>query len=105
MIFLVEMLSKMYALGFLGYFRDAEGGCNICKDGELRWRLFEFLLVSSAWLEVAIALGSKGSKLAFFRLLRLCRITRIIRVCRLSFFADLMMMLNGAVGGARALVW
>merc|ERR1712190_721929 len=40
-----------------------------------------------------------------FRILRIGRITRIVRVARLPMFTDFVMMINGAVGGLKTLLW
>merc|ERR1712216_1102730 len=48
---------------------------------------------------------SRDTQFTFFRVIRLCRITRIVRLCRLDMFRDLMVMINGALGGVRTLFW
>jgi len=109
-VFFLEMAMKMRSLGlpqyFLGEFKDFP----LLQDSDLRWRIFEFMLNFLALLEIVFAavgtnLTGGTSKASFFRTLRLTRIARIIRVCRLRMFADLLMMINGAIGGMRTLFW
>jgi len=105
--FTIELLFNMYRLGARNYFLGDNARCRIIFDLDLRWRYFELLLVVSAILELILeALRTSdsdqfGSQFNILRIIRLARVARIIRVCRLAFFTELVMMVNGAVGGLR----
>merc|ERR1719210_2005583 len=75
--------------------------------------MFEILLIVFAVLEIALALqkvdqddGSQPTIVfSSLRILRLARIARVLRLARLHFFKDLIMMISGAIGGIRTLLW
>lgn len=102
-IFTLELIWKFVALGVRGYFVGIEW----------RWNIFEFVLVAMAWMEVASALSaaeerernSPTSKSSLFRMLRLMRLAKLLRILRLQMFCDLLMMLNGAVGSWKTLIY
>jgi len=102
MVFFVEMIMKLLWLRS-GYFTHADRW----------WHFFEALLVGLGIVEAAIALGTfgvgkpvgSGSSLSFLRVLRLLRLSRLARVCRVKLFAELTIIISGAVGGSRTLVW
>lgn len=110
-LFLAEMLVRMYLVGARAYFIGSDFRCNIVRDMDLRWRLFEFILVLMAIAELGLQLQdptpleSAGSNFNILRTLRLTRIARILRVCRLRIFTELVIMINGAIGGMRTLLW
>lgn len=78
---------------------------------ELRWRWFEFSLDVTAFLELgwqlydASVLDTSGFNLSVLRIMGLGRVARILRVCRLHLFADLVTMINGAIGCTWTLLW
>jgi len=97
--FFLAMVTKMWSWGLKKYF-----------SVELHWNLFELVVVGLAVLEVCfVALDGQddqdASKFPLLRMLRLSRIARIVRVCRLQMFSELTMMINGAVGSMRTLLW
>lgn len=107
----VEIATRMWSLGLREFFFGSEGCCNLCRDVELRWRIFELLLVLFGLGEFVLSLsvpgrppGSTGFNFNMLRTLRLTRIARLIRVCRLKIFSELVMMINGAIGGMRTLL-
>mmetsp|Transcript_19006 Transcript_19006/g.40866 ORF Transcript_19006/g.40866 Transcript_19006/m.40866 type:complete len:840 (+) Transcript_19006:202-2721(+) len=105
-VFLLETLLKMTRTGICGYFIG--DGEKIFSDAEVRWRWFEFALVALSVLELVLesfSIEGVGTKFTIFRMLRLARIVRIFRVFRLPIFADLIMMINGALGGMKTLMW
>jgi len=78
-----------------------------------RWNIFEAILVTLAIVEASILVAHRVSAkppdgrglLGALRVFRLARVARILRLCRLSIFAELLMMINGAIGGIRTLIW
>jgi len=96
-----------------------------------KWGWFEAILVAAAWLEIGldIVLGDSaaepsrgaGHRLGrqhrdhnsggpvsvwpILRIIRLVRITRLIQVLRFQIFGDLLMMVQGTLGGFRTLMW
>jgi len=109
--FTIELLYNMRSVGCLRYFCGSRGCCRLFRDGELRWRYFELVMVVSSLLELFFEAMQPddsedvGARFNVLRVLRLTRIARILRVCRLSFFVELEMMVSGAIGGIRTLVW
>eukprot|EP00928_Gymnodinium_smaydae_P073225 TRINITY_DN56461_c0_g1_i1.p1 TRINITY_DN56461_c0_g1~~TRINITY_DN56461_c0_g1_i1.p1 ORF type:complete len:590 (-),score=91.27 TRINITY_DN56461_c0_g1_i1:56-1825(-) len=96
LLFSFEVLAKICLLGARKYACGAEKW----------WHIFEITLVAFALAEVILAqISDTDSKTSLLRVARLVRITKIIRVCRLQMFADLTMMINGAVGGVTTLLW
>jgi hypothetical protein len=96
--FILEFVLKVHFLGWLGYF---------CK--EIGWHWFEIILLVSSLMEVAFALAARGKDIvsgsSLFRVFRLLRLTKLLRICKLRFVNDLVMMVNGAIGGLRTLFW
>merc|ERR1719188_1430902 len=76
---------------------------------EWKWNTFECILVAMAVLETIIGFAQlslgPNANISLFRMVRLFRVTRILRVCRLLIFVDLVMMINGTLGGFRTLLW
>lgn len=103
LVFFVETSTKIYIQGCRTYFFGQD----------LRWNIFELLLMVGAVLEVvgALALPRRSDVkestdgLSVFRVLRLARIARVLRIARIPLFSDLSMIVNGAVGGVRTLCW
>lgn len=103
-LFSFEAAAKMFVNGMSAFFAGPKRN----------WNVFELILVMFAVLEVTLSFVQKmqpvGARdgvldLNLFRVLRLIRITRVLRVCRLQVFGELMMMINGAIGGVRTLGW
>jgi len=72
----------------------------------------DFVLVVLAWAEIVVVMADtstesdkSGFSLSAVRSFRLLRIARIFRMARLPMFTELIMMLDGALGGFRALLW
>jgi len=97
LLFSLESVMKVYLVG------AQEFGCG----PERLWNVFEAALAMLAILEVALAMVSTSteSHLSLLRVVRLARLARVIRICRLEAFSELMMMINGAVGGVKTLLW
>jgi len=73
---------------------------------EIAMNMFDTGLLILAWVEVVFALVFGGrSGASVLRLFRLVRITKVLRVCRLGMFADLLMMINGAIGSFKTLLY
>jgi hypothetical protein len=94
-LFSAERLIKLYFHGVNKYFCGNERG----------WNCFETMLVFVSIVELVAASLMDFIPMSVFRLIRLVRITKIIRVLRLPMFRELMMMINGAMGGIRTLFW
>mmetsp|Transcript_56803 Transcript_56803/g.178402 ORF Transcript_56803/g.178402 Transcript_56803/m.178402 type:complete len:743 (-) Transcript_56803:104-2332(-) len=101
-VFTVELVMKVCLLGCRGYVWGAEW----------RWNTFELVLVVLAWVEVASFLsqraevhGPQSSKSSLIRMLRLMRLVKLLRILRLPVFCDLLMMVNGAFGSWRTLLY
>eukprot|EP00927_Polykrikos_kofoidii_P021102 TRINITY_DN20098_c0_g3_i1.p1 TRINITY_DN20098_c0_g3~~TRINITY_DN20098_c0_g3_i1.p1 ORF type:complete len:642 (-),score=93.87 TRINITY_DN20098_c0_g3_i1:26-1951(-) len=97
-LFLMELMFKLHILGVEGYY------CG--KDRA--WNAFETALSIGAMVEVAFsATGNFEGDVStpILRIIRLFRIAKIIRVLRLQIFKELMLMVNGVLGGVRTLAW
>jgi len=100
--FFIEIVFKINLNGFKGFF---------C--GEMRtWNLFDFVVFVMATLEVGVSIinllqgiPAHKTSLSMVRIVRMCRITRLVRLIRFSLFKDLLMMINGMIGGMRTLFW
>lgn len=109
--FLIELLLNLRFLGCHHYFCGVRGIGRLGSDPDLRWRYFEFSMVVMSIVELLLAalptngMDGMGSKFNLLRIVRLTRVFRILRVCRLGFFTELVMMVNGAIGGMRTLIW
>jgi len=99
-IFVAELVFKICTFGFVEVF------CGY----DWRWGWFEMILAMAAWIEILLTalVGSHGSSsynISVFRVVRLFRITRVIQVVRFQIFGDLLMMIQGALGSLRTLMW
>jgi len=100
-VFLLEVLFKMYVFGASRYFCGPERFTNA----------FEFTLVVTAMLEFVLAIAARGADndnqklLSLFRVVRLFRVFRVLRVLRLEIFTELKLMIRGTLGGMRTLMW
>jgi len=103
-IFTLELLLKWCQIGIRKFF-FGEGWMTNSLD---------FILVVLALVEVAVWLvgfytetdtASSAFVFSAMRVIRLLRIARIFRMARLPMFQELLMMLEGARGGIRALLW
>mmetsp|Transcript_20684 Transcript_20684/g.59062 ORF Transcript_20684/g.59062 Transcript_20684/m.59062 type:complete len:606 (-) Transcript_20684:91-1908(-) len=97
-VFTVEILMKFRFVGVRMFF---------VGQGSL-WNMFDLMVVVLAWLECGFSFSNTGGStegLSTLRILRMTRVARILRVCKLSVFADLSMMINGAVGSMRTFFW
>jgi hypothetical protein len=96
--FILELGIKMRFLGLSRYF---------CEDS--KWHLFEVILLSLSIAEIVLYLVGTNYEMfnetSLFRVLRLARLAKLMRVCRLQIATDLVMMINGAIGGIRTLMW
>jgi len=97
----IEAMVKMKKFGFSNYWIGTDA----------RWNHFDFALLTLAWFEVVTEIlretassGTSG-RTSLLRLFRLVRITKVLRICRLGVFADLVMILNGAIGSAKTLIY
>jgi len=99
LIFLIELLTKLRMHGCRGYF---------CGQ-TWKWNLFDSIVVALASVELLLSAlqgdNTDGVNLSFLRIIRLCRLARLMRLTRLAFFKDLLMMVDGMIGGLRTLFW
>lgn len=97
--FLFEFLVKLWIHGCFDYFFG--------KD--YLWRWFEDVLLGLSMFEVIAAIYFQGenslNNTSLFRVFRLVRLTKLLRICRLQVVADLVLMINGTIGGLRTLFW
>eukprot|EP00928_Gymnodinium_smaydae_P064988 TRINITY_DN4819_c0_g1_i1.p1 TRINITY_DN4819_c0_g1~~TRINITY_DN4819_c0_g1_i1.p1 ORF type:complete len:724 (-),score=129.42 TRINITY_DN4819_c0_g1_i1:37-1908(-) len=96
--FSAEVVFKLLVFGCRGYF------CGPAWAGNA----LEISLLFLSWLEVALAaisLEMTGSSTSLLRILRLLRIVKTMRLLRLEIFCDLVMMVNGAMGSMRTLLY
>mmetsp|Transcript_57792 Transcript_57792/g.137595 ORF Transcript_57792/g.137595 Transcript_57792/m.137595 type:complete len:818 (-) Transcript_57792:192-2645(-) len=94
--YLMEFLLKMRFAGWYHYFR----GPDFVING------FDFVLMVLAWGEVCFKVADGDSQGAhLLQLVRMIRVTKILRICRLGMFADMLMMINGAIGSFRTLIY
>jgi len=97
-IFLGELLVRLKYYGFAGY---------LCR-GDAGMANFEMGLVILAIVEVvttALLSESTLSGSSVFRIVRLVRLVKLLRIARVPMAAELVMMINGTIGGARTLFW
>lgn len=102
--FVLELLIKVCLVGIKPYFTSSGAA----------WNYFDGLLTMSAVVEVVTSLlalqnesdgESESVNMSFFRVMRLVRIVKITRLARVPFLTELMMMLQGALGGAKTFMW
>eukprot|EP00927_Polykrikos_kofoidii_P048267 TRINITY_DN4248_c0_g1_i4.p1 TRINITY_DN4248_c0_g1~~TRINITY_DN4248_c0_g1_i4.p1 ORF type:complete len:645 (-),score=100.21 TRINITY_DN4248_c0_g1_i4:36-1895(-) len=96
--FCLERIFKLHTLGLRDYFIGREW----------KWNTFETILVVVGVVEVCVSAdGASSGELSspLVRMIRLVRIAKIIRVWRLQVFEELMVMVNGVIGGMRTLCW
>jgi len=103
--FLVELALRWYADGLVDFF----------KTEEIRWNLFDILIVTSSCLEtllatiaMAIAMDSPDAlqNVSVLRMLRVVRIVRVARVIRTyKVFRELRMMIYSIAGSMMNLLW
>eukprot|EP00927_Polykrikos_kofoidii_P046070 TRINITY_DN40251_c0_g1_i1.p1 TRINITY_DN40251_c0_g1~~TRINITY_DN40251_c0_g1_i1.p1 ORF type:complete len:848 (+),score=124.72 TRINITY_DN40251_c0_g1_i1:84-2627(+) len=103
-MYVVEFLSKIGTIGYSNFF---------C--GPDRWMLISDLMFCILAVMESLYLFSRGefkgvpsnevidANPLFFRIVKIARISRVLRVFRLRLFRDLVMMVNGSVGGIRTL--
>jgi hypothetical protein len=97
--FLAERIFKLTLFGVHDY----------CFGTERRWNLFETVLVIMSiaeffWIEYGPSTQDEATA-PLLRLVRLGRIAKVIRVLRLHVFKELMVMVQGILGGLRTLGW
>jgi hypothetical protein len=102
-LFVLEILYKVSARGGLWIFVP-------CRHDDWRWNVFDLLLAGLATMEVVLGFADNmaenaASDVSSIRVVRLVRIARVLRVARLGIFRDLIMMIEGALGGVRTLFW
>jgi hypothetical protein len=103
-IFTSEVLMRFYKDGiktFIPGYHDA------------MWHIFDIALAALQVTEVIVGVlslsgggsDSEQASYTWMRAVRLIRICRILRLLELEIFSDLILMVNGAVGGLRTLGW
>jgi len=102
-MFIAERGIKLKVLGWHDYWFGVERV----------WNLFETSLLVLNTLEVAIGLHVTIEKsqhednmtTSLLKVVRLVRVVKILRILRLNMFKDLMIMVNGVIGGIQTLFW
>eukprot|EP00931_Biecheleriopsis_adriatica_P104276 TRINITY_DN78964_c0_g1_i1.p1 TRINITY_DN78964_c0_g1~~TRINITY_DN78964_c0_g1_i1.p1 ORF type:complete len:638 (+),score=135.87 TRINITY_DN78964_c0_g1_i1:66-1979(+) len=100
-IFLSELLARLTAFGFGGYY---------CGP-EWRWAIFDSVIVFLQIFEeiTAIVAGAEnagGGNFGFMRILRILRLIRILRLVRiLRFVQELRTMVMSIAGSMKSLAW
>eukprot|EP00927_Polykrikos_kofoidii_P068380 TRINITY_DN6375_c1_g1_i1.p1 TRINITY_DN6375_c1_g1~~TRINITY_DN6375_c1_g1_i1.p1 ORF type:complete len:659 (-),score=97.30 TRINITY_DN6375_c1_g1_i1:39-2015(-) len=95
-IFLVERVLKLLLVGTSEYFFGADK----------KWNIFESFLVIVSIVEIfMMATNPTDTQLStpILRILRMGRLAKLVRVMRLKIFKELMLMVNGVIGGVRTL--
>lgn len=99
-VFIGEIAHKVWSRGLSAF--------NPRKD-DAKWAWFDVLLAGLSVFDVTIAYidssSAESSNINWLRIARLVRIARILRLVQLEIFRDLLLMINGAVGGVRTLLW
>jgi len=100
-LFMGELLGKFYAWG-CGLFSRA--------NPDLYWNIFDLMVVSFMWLELAMELNiiptSEVSNVSILRILRILRLVRVVKIMRtLKFFRELRLMILAISKGSFCLVW
>lgn len=94
----VEMSLKLFKMGLKGYFTN-----------DTYYHIMDSILLPCAILEItfhyAFTSGHIFKGTSLFRMARLLRLTKLLRVCKLHIVSDLVMMINGAIGGLKTLLW
>eukprot|EP00927_Polykrikos_kofoidii_P056356 TRINITY_DN5049_c0_g1_i1.p1 TRINITY_DN5049_c0_g1~~TRINITY_DN5049_c0_g1_i1.p1 ORF type:complete len:634 (-),score=94.72 TRINITY_DN5049_c0_g1_i1:41-1942(-) len=95
-VFVIERVIKLYMLGITGY----------VFGQDRHWNRFETILITFSVVELALLFthGWDGElSTSVLRILRMGRVTKLVRMLRLAIFKDLLLMVNGIVGGLRTL--
>eukprot|EP00927_Polykrikos_kofoidii_P038374 TRINITY_DN3270_c1_g3_i4.p1 TRINITY_DN3270_c1_g3~~TRINITY_DN3270_c1_g3_i4.p1 ORF type:complete len:729 (+),score=112.61 TRINITY_DN3270_c1_g3_i4:161-2347(+) len=103
LVFSAEIILRFWLLGCVEFFRGVDRN----------WNIFEGILTAIGGMDLAINKITYQSKDGFgvtkmglvLRILRIVRITRFIRLFKLKMFADLLLMINGTIGGIKTLCW
>lgn len=101
-VFFLEIVYKFASEGFFFI---------LPINPEYRWSLFDILLMLLSIFDViATAVfredgGGNSNQYTWMRIARLVRLARILRLLQLDVFGDLLLMINGAIGGLRTLGW
>mmetsp|Transcript_1417 Transcript_1417/g.3853 ORF Transcript_1417/g.3853 Transcript_1417/m.3853 type:complete len:802 (-) Transcript_1417:17-2422(-) len=94
--YLLEFTLKMKWVGLRRYFRGKDAMINT----------FDFALLCLAWMEVVMVSAFGGvSGANLLQIIRIVRIIKVLRICRLGMFADMLMMINGAIGSFKTLLY
>eukprot|EP00929_Paragymnodinium_shiwhaense_P116949 TRINITY_DN8701_c0_g2_i1.p1 TRINITY_DN8701_c0_g2~~TRINITY_DN8701_c0_g2_i1.p1 ORF type:complete len:567 (-),score=164.83 TRINITY_DN8701_c0_g2_i1:159-1859(-) len=103
-VYVLELMVKIFYLrGFMGFYFGPDGFSAkfdtflVCID------LLQ-LFLNAAAPDVAESMESAPSA-SMFRILRLVKLARLLRLLRADVFADLLMMIQGMIGGTGTLFW
>jgi len=107
LIYMVEILAKVRALGIREF---ALGESKYWHAYDVAMLLFAFVelgMIAAVAISPHAVANDTQTRNVFgaFRVVRLARVARLLRVIRLAFFSELLMMINGAIGGLRTLLW
>lgn len=88
-------------------------GCRRHFGGEdSSWHCFDALLIFIDLIQMMLnttestkELMSNTPSAGLFRVIRVAKITRVLRLLRSEFFKDLLMMMQGMIGGSKTLGW
>eukprot|EP00927_Polykrikos_kofoidii_P017842 TRINITY_DN18182_c0_g1_i1.p1 TRINITY_DN18182_c0_g1~~TRINITY_DN18182_c0_g1_i1.p1 ORF type:complete len:646 (+),score=92.83 TRINITY_DN18182_c0_g1_i1:149-2086(+) len=104
-LFSLEILFRMWLIGLNRFVFGADW----------RWNIFETLLTIQSCVDVLLSwidrsnpdtTSTQGDNAwPLVRIVRICRITRFLRLLKLNLFNDLLLMINGTLGGIRTLWW
>jgi len=97
-LFTLEFLMKLRLFGYRSFLSGLGR----------RWNQFEVLLLVFAWVEVVLAVVQAtfdSSKSMLVRTLMLLRLAKLLRMLRFPVFSELLMMVNGAIGSFKTLLY
>mmetsp|Transcript_29786 Transcript_29786/g.74901 ORF Transcript_29786/g.74901 Transcript_29786/m.74901 type:complete len:629 (-) Transcript_29786:9-1895(-) len=102
-IFIGEIVTKLWLHGFAGHFCGPTRYSN-CFDAFL---VFVDLVQLSIVLVDPAAAANSGDipSASLFRIVRLIKLTRLLRLLRSEVFKDLLSMIQGMLGGMTTLAW
>lgn len=100
LVFTLDIIGKFW-------FRDCK---SIVCAYDVLWTIYEVAMATFAYVEIFLTLANldpeeSGGVFAALRVLRLVRIARILSIVRIPIFTELVMMIDGIVGGFKTLIW
>eukprot|EP00928_Gymnodinium_smaydae_P062677 TRINITY_DN4648_c0_g1_i1.p1 TRINITY_DN4648_c0_g1~~TRINITY_DN4648_c0_g1_i1.p1 ORF type:complete len:586 (+),score=103.54 TRINITY_DN4648_c0_g1_i1:68-1825(+) len=103
LVFMVEVMLKLYVQGLNGYFCGPHKASNVFDVSLVSVDLIQFVLDAMLTIDDVDVSGVRVG--ALLRVVRLGKLLRVIRVLKAKVFNDLLAMLQGMFGGLSTLGW